>query len=45
MTDVQIKNQLTENVASPDDSVMAEDKMSQHFVPQARGGQSSPTTC
>ena len=37
MTDVQIKNQLTENVTFPDDSIMAEDKMSQHFVSQARG--------
>ena len=35
VTDVQIKNQLTENVAFPDDSIMAEDKMSQHFVSQA----------
>ena len=38
VTDVQIRNQLTENVSFPDDSIMAEDKMSQHFVSQARGG-------
>ena len=38
VTDVQIRNQLTENVSFPDDSVMAEDKMSSHFVSQARGG-------
>ena len=38
VTDVQIKNQLTENVTFPDDSIMAEDKMSQHFVSQAREG-------
>ena len=29
---------MFKNVSFPDDSVMAEDKMSQNFVSQARGG-------
>jgi len=38
LTDVQIRHQLTQNVSFPDESVMADDKMSSHFVSQARGG-------
>ena len=37
VTDVQVK-EMFGNVTFPDDTVMAEDKMSQHFVSQARGG-------
>ena len=44
VTDVQVK-EMFKNVSFPDDSVMAEDKMSQSFVAQARGGQSSPIVC
>ena len=37
VTDVQVR-EMFKNVSFPDDSVMAEDNMSQHFVGQARGG-------
>ena len=36
MTDVQVR-EMFKNTAFPDDSVMAEDKMSQNFISQARG--------
>ena len=44
VTDVQVK-EMFKNVPFPDDSVMTEDNMSQSFVAQARGGQSSPIVC
>ena len=37
VTDVQVR-EMFKNVSFPDDSVMAEDKMSQYFVSQAREG-------